>query len=288
MSAAWTTAGPVHPLGDDLTSPFGLADRVAASARVGFTGIDLLAADLAPVVDRDGWGRVADILDGHGIGHRQFELTTPWWSIGGPGQSPDADRSLLLEALERLGGAELKVAAAATDLTPDAMLPSVVALARAVHDRGARLVIEPLPFGNLGTVEAGARYVAEAQDAADAPIGVVVDIWHLERGGSTVAAVEDSLRPDQLACVELCDGAAVGPPSGMTLGDEANDCRLLPGEGDFDLATWIRLFDRLGYDRPWSIEMLSTTWRTLPLQDAVERAAAATRSVLAAALGQSV
>ncbi len=77
--------------------------------------------------------------------------------------------------------------------------------------------------------------------------------------------------------VELDDAAeeVVG-----TLFEDTVERRLLCGEGCFDLTALIGLLRDKGFDGPWGVEILSTSFRTLPVHEAVALAAETARKVL--------
>jgi sugar phosphate isomerase/epimerase len=79
---------------------------------------------------------------------------------------------------------------------------------------GTRVALEPLPFSNVTDF----RLAAELVVAADHPAaGLVLDIWHLERGPSTLADLAE-IPGDKVFAVERPDGDRVGR-SGRPVGD---------------------------------------------------------------------
>jgi sugar phosphate isomerase/epimerase len=77
--------------------------------------------------------------------------------------------------------------------------------------------------------------------------------------------------------VELDDAAAVR--SGSLFEDTVNN-RLLCGEGSFDLHGLVALLRDLGFDGPWGVEILSESFRVLPVREALKLAADSAYSVL--------
>ena len=77
--------------------------------------------------------------------------------------------------------------------------------------------------------------------------------------------------------VELDDAAAeiVG-----TLFEDTVDHRLLCGDGVFDLSGLVDLLRDKGFDGPWGVEILSASFRKLPVRDALAQAADTARKVL--------
>ena len=56
--------------------------------------------------------------------------------------------------------------------------------------------------------------------------------------------------------------------------------RRLPGEGSFDLQSFIRLIDEIGVAAPMAIEVISDEQAALPLDEAARRAFETTTAVL--------
>jgi sugar phosphate isomerase/epimerase len=56
--------------------------------------------------------------------------------------------------------------------------------------------------------------------------------------------------------------------------------RLLGGDGCFDLTGLIGLLRNKGFDGPWGVEILSESFRRLPVREALQLAADSTRKLL--------
>jgi sugar phosphate isomerase/epimerase len=272
LATCWTFAGRIDPFAEDPASPLDPLERIAALERHGFMGADFLIGDLR---GRD-LGAVRAALDDAGIGHRQVELASGWWEDTA-GDSVDE----ILALAEGIGATLVK---ASPDLDrPERpfwdMRDAWVRFADRAGEFGARLLVEPMPFSNLRTIEDGARFV---QGAGHPNGGLVVDYWHVVRGGSTLASLRQNLDPAHVFGIELCDGD--GPkPVGESMMVDANTNRALPGEGSWDVRGFVGAMRELGYTGPWGVEMPSPWYLDLPLDEALARCAAATRSVLAAA-----
>jgi sugar phosphate isomerase/epimerase len=77
--------------------------------------------------------------------------------------------------------------------------------------------------------------------------------------------------------VELDDAA---PDVVGTLFEDTVDNRLLCGEGSFDLTGLVAVLRDLGFDGPWGVEILSTSYRALPVAQALKVAAESALTVL--------
>ncbi|WP_084124637.1 sugar phosphate isomerase/epimerase [Demequina sp. NBRC 110054] len=269
LATCWTFAGAIDPFADDPKSPHEPIERLRTIAAHGFSGADFLFGDLR---GRD-LDAIAAEMDSLGITHRQVELVWNWWEDDAAGA---LDEAFALAA--GIGATQIK---AAPDLdNPSRPLWDLrdpwVRFAERSAGIGAQAVIEPLPFSHLRTVEDGARFV---QGAGHPNGGIVIDYWHVVRGGSTLETLRAALDPAHVMAVELCDGRGPKKP-GVDMLVDANTARELPGEGEWDVRGLVTMLREIGYVGPWGVEMPAPWFLELPLEEAVARAAAATRSVL--------
>jgi sugar phosphate isomerase/epimerase len=271
LATCWTFAGAIDPMAPDPKSPIDPETRIAALQRHGFTGADFLVGDLR---GRD-LDRIREALDRGRIRHRQVELASGWWEDGSNGSVDE-----VLRLAQGIGATQVK---ASPDLEhPERpfweMRDAWVRFADRAGEIGAQLVVEPMPFSNLRTIEDGARFVHAAGHANG---GIVVDYWHVVRGGSTLASLRGAIDPTHLFAVELCDGA--GPkPVGMSMMVDANTSRVLPGEGTWNVRGFVETLREIGYTGPWGIEMPTPWFLQLSLDEALARAASATLAMLTA------
>ena len=267
LASYLTLIGNAVP-GPNFRSPWPLSERLEACADAGFIGIgigleDLYETDL-PKLHR--------MLDEYGIKRVQLELLQDWWA------GDTADTELLFAAAAELGAFQIKACSdtSATPVPVDSMRAGWEAMADRAAYAGAQLVLEPLPFSNLRTIEAGAAFV---QSVGHPNGGLLIDIWSMHRGGSTLASLGVLVDPRFLFAVELCDGRDPAPV-GVSAPFDAWNNRLLPGEGDWNVTGFIAAMKQLGFAGPWGIEMTSTDWRKLSLAEAVGRAAISTQGAL--------
>ncbi len=279
LATCWTHSGAL-PLPGEHLSRYDLRTRAEAVARAGYVGIGVTIGDLeaSPLPLRD----IAAMFDDLGLVHREVELLEDWWATGERRRESDQVRGGLLRAAEALGARSIKVGPDV--VLDDSPLPPPVdvprwagelhTLAGQAADVGSRIALEPLPFSNV----ADFRLAGELVRAADHPAaGLTVDIWHVERGPSTLDDVA-GLPTGSVFVVELNDA---GPPHGHLFADTIRR-RVLPGAGDFDLAGFVRVLRDGGFTGPWGVEMLSDAYRARPLDEALVAAAESTRAVFAA------
>ena len=107
---------------------------------------------------------------------------------------------------------------------------------------------------------------------------LLLDIWHVNRGNIDYSEIAAMPR-EYLKHVELDDA---GPLEGSIMEDTLNR-RRLPGEGDFDIAGFLRAVAATGYDGVYGVEILSETQRQLFPAEAAQRSFDATMAQFAKA-----
>jgi sugar phosphate isomerase/epimerase len=96
--------------------------------------------------------------------------------------------------------------------------------------------------------------------------GLLLDIWHVARGGNAYADIL-KIPPHLIQAVELDD--AMKNPVG-TLWDDTIHHRELCGEGELNPPAFLKYLEEVGYQGPYGIEIISKTHRTRPLAEAAE------------------
>lgn len=270
LATCWTHAGDAMPVGGRHLSPVDLRVRAEAVAAAGFTGIGFTIGDLEAARATYGLPQVRQICDDLGLVHREVELLEDWWTTGSPRRASDRVRASLLTAAEAFGARTVKVGpdvAAVDGVVPP--LTDVAHWAAELHqlaveavEAGTRVALEPLPFSNIADFRLAADIVA----AADHPAaGLVVDIWHLERGPSTLADLAE-VPGNKVFVVELSDAPA---PQSADLFQDTIHHRVLCGTGTFDVRGFVETLRRLGFAGPWGVEIISDAHRRGPLQEAL-------------------
>jgi sugar phosphate isomerase/epimerase len=276
VATAWTSAGDTSPIRVPATSPVPIGERVAAVAAAGFVGLGLIADDLAAIRASIGFAGLRGLIADAGLTHVEIELLERWWIPRGESGHTYDVRDLLFEAADVLAPTFIKIG---SDLGPRTTHPeSLIAPLRELADqaagRGTRVAIEAMPFSIISSVPMGAEIVTAADHPA---VGLLIDAWHVFRADASLEDLRDSLTPEMIFGVELDDATAevVG-----NLFEDTLNHRLLCGEGSFDLRGFVALLRDKGFDGPWGIEILSASFRQLPVPQALKLAAASTLAVL--------
>ncbi len=283
LATCWTHAGDSMPVAGRRLSPLDLRARAEAVAAAGFTGIGFTIDDLDAARATYALPEVRRICDDLGLVHLEVELLEDWWTTGSRRRESDRTRGSLLAAAEALGARQIKIGpdVEVVDGTVP-LLADVSHWARELHrlavqaaDVGTRVALEPLPFSNITDFSSAAALVA----AADHPAaGLVVDIWHLERGPSTLADLAE-IPGDKVFVVELSDAP---PPQSTDLFLDTIHHRVLCGAGTFDVSGCIATLRKIGFTGPWGVEILSEAHRRRPLPEALADAHRTTMALLRA------
>lgn len=141
---------------------------------------------------------------------------------------------------------------------------------------GLRVQLEFMPFSGIPDLRSAWEIVCLADRSNG---GLVVDTWHFYRGAPDHQLLAE-IPPEKVFSVQLSDGPARPEPD---LWHAATHDRLLPGTGDFDLATVLRILWTNGSSPTVGPESVSDHLAAMEATDAARRAARATHSTLAAA-----
>jgi sugar phosphate isomerase/epimerase len=277
VAAYWTISGDVWPFAENEISPFPFAERVEAAAKAGYKGVGLIHADLQATREKIGLKEMRRILDANGMPHVELEFITHWFSSGELRTASDKVRRELFEAAEVLGARDVKIAPEfeATTIDIPHVTDSFAEICRDAARHGTKIALEIMPFSNVKTVET-ARAIVEG--AAQANGGLLIDIWHIARGGIAYEKVAE-IPKQYMVSVELDDADAgiVG-----TLWEDTIYERRLCGEGVLNPPAFIDAVRKTGFDSFYSVEVISKKHRVLPLEEAARRSFETTMAQFAA------
>jgi sugar phosphate isomerase/epimerase len=276
LATCWSSAGDAASDRDDLRSPVPLRTRIEAASAAGFSGFGLLSADLPAAEQQYGLGGIRAMLDDNGIVDLELEGIPYWWDDGPRRAESDRIRHALLAAAEALGARHIKVTPDGDDAPWDRghWARKFAELAAQADGVGTRLGLEFFPWSNIKNLREGLRLVDDAgHDAA----GVVIDVWHIERAHTPVGDLA-SVPLHRIIGVELDDA---DPDVVGTLFEDTVHRRRYCGQGSFDLTGMITALRAAGWTGPWGVEILSDEHRSLPVAEALGRAADSARRRLA-------
>jgi len=215
-----------------------------------------------------------EVFDDNGLHQLELEFLMDWFLDAGDERRVASDeiRELLFDAANALDAHHIKVG----------NIPGVPAelsrlterfgelCADAAQHTDAAVVYELMPFDvNVRSVDS----VLAVVEGAGAPNGgIAIDTWHMTKLGID----PDELRRiplEYLSWVELSDGRLDDMDD---LVDETVNHRELPGEGEFDLRSYVAACSEHGYAGPWGVEVLSEELRNNPIDVIFRRAYEAT------------
>lgn len=250
-----------------------LPDVLRAARAAGWSAVELRRIDFARAAEAgESAETVLDLVRGSGLPVACVGGQLGWMFSDG------AERRRLLDAVAescrwaRALGAPVVMSPA--DLGPGDLgraADGVRELGDRAAEAGVRLALEPpSQAAQMNTVE---RVRELLQRAAHPACGLLLDAYHLHRGGGGLRAVED-LDPSEIAYVQFSDV----PASGLVPG-QARD-RLPPGRGIVPFREFFRLLDTKGYVGYCSYEAPNpAAWARDP-ETVAREALAATHAVL--------
>jgi len=223
------------------------------------------------------------ILDGNGIREIEVEWLLDWFCTDSRRTASDETRKLLLDAAEELGAKHIKIGDLGNDCADiPKMTDEFALLCRQAEERGTKVLFEMLPaaFSRAPTLDA---VLAICKGAGAKNGGIMLDNLHLQR---TATPPQDIVRkiPRELPLgVEINDGMLATP---VNFVDSVINKRLLPGDGEFDIAAFLHAVWTHGYEGSVGVEVLNEYVRKWPLETAATEAFAKTTRVVTAARQQ--
>lgn len=237
-----------------------LLERVEGAAQAGFAAISIMPGDIW-ALEAEGMkasaiaARIADA----GLKVAETDCVACWMPHHAAQGSGD-DLSLLLRSLtaERVVEVAASVGSpsvAAISLDPEPLglneaADCFAALCECAAQYGLKAHIEFLPVSGIRNLSQ-AWAIVKAAGAQNG--GLTIDAWHFFRSGSSLAELA-AIPGDRIHTVQLCDGPARGGPDPWA---EMMTARLLPGEGEFDLAGLIAALDATGTAAPFGVEVFN-------------------------------
>lgn len=283
LATCWTWSGDAQPAAADESSPVEIGRRLAAVREAGWRGVGIVHADLYKIVDQLGFGGFKQALSDHGIETVQLEFISNWWTEGDLRVTSDKVRDELFAACAELGADTIKVGSELTSfgvenpVTRERFAESFDSLATRAGQHGVRVAVEPMPMSNITTIVEGAALMREIGNPHG---GLVVDTWHVARGGTSYQEMVDVLPMDHVFVVELddADEQVVG-----SLWEDTIHHRRMPGDGAIDTAAFIAAMHDAGWRGIWGVEIISEELRAMSVEDATKQVFDKTTAAIEAA-----
>lgn len=250
-----------------------LAERVAAAASVGFTGIGVQLADLAA---HGGVAPVRTVAAEAGLAVTEAEFLGGWALADSVAAPSEAERTLT-DAAHAWGPLRVtsgEFAAGPLDLGRAAA--HLAALAHRLAPFGITLAVEAFAWGAIPDYPVALELVRRS---AAANTGVMIDVWHWFSTGTDTSLLRD-IDAREIAGVQLNDGPRVRPDDPEIL-YKARNTRWLPGAGELPVRDLLTKLTAIGYRGPYSVEVNDPHFRALPADEAARRAFDACTRLLA-------
>ena len=279
IGSFWTLAVGADPLGDQRCL-HDFRTRVEVAATAGFTGMGFWHADIVEVRKKYSFQEMKHILDANGVVNIEVEWLLDWFCTDARRAASDEIRKLLLDAAEILRARHIKIGDLGNDCADVPQLTEgFAALCQQAAERGTNVLFEMLPpqFSRAPSLD---QMLAITRGAGARNGGIMLDNLHLQRTGTSPEDLVRKLGPRDLIGVEINDGSLAMPVKFL---DSVVNKRLLPGDGEFDIAAFLRALWSIGYDGPIGVEVINEYIRKWDLRTAATEAFAKTQRVVMAA-----
>lgn len=255
--------------GSPQASRHGLEARLAACAGAGYAGYWLHHRDY---LEQTGAGldnsALRNLFDRYGMRHRGVEFLTSWFLVG-DAAAQTAERAAF-DAANAIGARVVNVGAdfSGRGLERREMVVHFTALCARAADRGLSIALEIVPWSNVPDVDAALDFMEPAN------AGLVIDCWHIFRGGVALSELR-RIPQERILCVQVNDATAT--PVSLLAEDTLR--RRQCGEGAFDLPGFAAALDSAGVTVPFSVEIISPEVAALPADEAARTSFDAARRV---------
>jgi sugar phosphate isomerase/epimerase len=240
---------------------------------VGYTGIGVAWQEYAAwtaggLTDHQLAAAVAD----EGVQVAELEFLHGWASDDLGSRREAAAREEVVWAMAATFGARHvnvgEIGASPPPRSFDQFVERFAALCERAARHGLLVAYECIPGTVVPDLPAAVRLVLAADRDNG---GVAVDAVHLFRGSRRPQEVVRSVPEDRVVSVQIADGDAAqlgalagvppggAPPPGMA--------RFLPGQGVFDLTTFLLALDSMGVDAPIGVELINPAWQDRPVDE---------------------
>ncbi len=279
LGSFWTLAVGADPLGDQRCR-HDLRLRVETAARAGFTAMGFWHTDLVEILRTCTLKDMSSLLRNNGITAVEVEWLLDWFCTDQRRVASDQTRKLLLDAAETLGARHIKIGDLGNDCADiPRMTEEFAILCQQAAERGTRVLFEMLPaaFSRAPSLD---QVLSICRGAGASNGGIMLDNLHLQRTNTSPADIVAKIPRSVPIGVEINDGLLATPRNFL---DSVVNKRLLPGDGEFDIAAFLHAVWDWGFDGPIGVEVLNEYIRKWPLETAATEAFAKTKRVVSAA-----
>jgi sugar phosphate isomerase/epimerase len=202
---------------------------LSAASAAGFDAVSLRPRDVGEWVAAAAGrsvGGLRRLLDHHGLAVAEVDPVVGWESGQARGPVEDREQLAVLDAAAGLGArAVTALVSPGAPWDEPAAVDGLGTLCERAAALGLEVQVEFFAWSPLREL-AVARRIVDATGAPNA--GLLIDTWHLARGGGAPADVQ-ATAVGQVLALQVADGPA--QPIGDDVAAECRDHRLWPGEG---------------------------------------------------------
>ena len=269
IASYWTLAGNVVPLGppEQEASPHELVDRLRTAAELGYVGIGLMHSDLCKILRRHSYLDIRNLLADYGMKYLELEFLVGWMADGEEHASAERVFADMLNAADEIGVRHIKIGPdmEAKTWPLDKMIERFAGLCERAAEAGTSIALEIMPWSNVTELDTATAIVRGAGITSG---GMLLDIWHIARGGVDYGKIE-KVPLGLIRYVEIND--ADREVRG-TLIEDTLDHRKFCGDGDLEVVAFLNALAAQGYDGPYGIEILSAEQRLRPYAEVATKA----------------
>ncbi|WP_206077722.1 sugar phosphate isomerase/epimerase [Aquamicrobium sp. LC103] len=213
------------------------------------------------------------ILERHGLRCHSVEFLLEWFLEGEAGAQSRDDEATAYRAAQAFGAHTLNVGSdfAGRDLPRETMRARFRELTARAMDHGLSVALEIVPWSDAPDVDAAMDMIGDCPNA-----GLVIDCWHVFRGGVPLAEI-GRIPGDRILDVQINDADA--EIRGSLVEDTLN--RRACGKGSFDLAAFLATVASTGTTAPLSVEIISQELAAMDAATAASFSIAGVRELLA-------
>ncbi len=266
MCSSYTISGLMP--GQPRAARHSLQTRAAACQMAGYDGLWLHYRDY---LEQKSAGRddaaIKAVLDDAGLPFRGIEFLADWFLEPGNGRPAE---DACLAAASAVGATIISVGGdfGQRGIPQDEMIAQFNRLCARAADAGISVALEFVPWSNIPDIATAIEYLEPGN------AGLMVDCWHLYRGGMTARDIA-LIPPGRIIAVQVND--ADRERSGSLAQDTLR--RRACGDGAFDLAGFAAALDNAGADVPLSVEIISPEFVAMDAADAARTSLDTARAV---------
>ena len=248
-------------------------EKLAAVAAAGFAGISVSIFDYRAA--RSEGHSDADIVAaarGCGVEIASVGGATRW--LNG---TADEDEVLTMALAERFGSRMINCSPSNGVYSgPESAAAAFAAVCDRAALRGFSCRLEFIPWTGVRDLATGLDVVRRAGRPNG---GLLIDNWHLQRSGGTLAELR-AIPPECIFGVQLSDDTLE-----WTQQDPKTRIpqRLLPGEGELDVAGFVAVLEQIGASAGYEAEPINRRWDEMPASVGLPLVYDATARVVATA-----